>query len=177
MGRDVDDRAGGPGGEEVADGGRATDDGQRDVGRDRVQDVAGGGVMDRGVLEPGGVIDPADQRPGQLGLTGGLDRDSLVGRVPNDTEQPVRGRVIGDPFEGVRMRVEGDDRVTIPEQPLDDRPADPAPTTGHHVRSRHAVLLHPAPDLRANPARSLPRRSAIGCYDGRHESMHRERRS
>src|SRR5215213_6873303 len=132
MGRDVDDRAGRPSGEEAAHRGRAAGDGEPEVARDQIEHVCGRGGVERGVAEHRRVVDPAGQRTGRLGGVGGPRGDGLVARIPGHGRRPGPSR-----GPARRLQVEDDD-VAVAGEALGDRPADAAPAARDHVGPRHA---------------------------------------
>ena len=75
---------------------------------------------------------------------GGVGRalgDRLVARVAHE-----RGRTLDaiQPLQRGRVELDRDDRVAVRQQPLDDRPADPAAPAGHDVRARQREISRAA---------------------------------
>ncbi len=139
--RHVHDRAAAAGRPQVPHRGGGADHGEREVGHDRLEHRGGRGVGQGEVAEHRGVVHPAAQRRRGLRPPRRVLGDGLVGGVAR--HGPHAG-------SGVRCRVTVDDhhegRVGGRREPVDDRPADPARATGHHVRVRHV-------DDRARPHR------------------------
>jgi hypothetical protein len=129
VGGDVDDRAGRAVGEVAPDGRARAGDGEREVLGDQGHDLARRDLVQRGVAEDRGVVDPAAERPA---------RRCDLHRPP---EHGVVGRVAGDRPDAAARPVDGDlvhdDDGAVPAQPLGDRPADAAGAAGHHERAAH----------------------------------------
>ena len=90
-------------------------------------------------------------RPAASAASAALGQHRLVPRVAGHAADP---RPV-DPVERGRVELDGHDRAPG-RKPLDDRPADPAAATGHHVRVHVTILVRRC----AGPARR-----------GRHQPM------